>query len=97
MSPDKISAPEVPAWQLLWQLILRSLQQKGNYWCRHLPDDVTALFSKTLDKEIEKLVLLAIGVDLAGDGNTAFTKERCQLPVSKKGLGIRSLEDCRYS
>ncbi len=65
---------------------LRSLQHKGNYWCRHLPDYVTALFSKILDREIEKLVLLATGVDLASDsGTTVFTKERCRLPVCIKG------------
>ena len=90
MSPHKISAPEVPARQLLWQLILRSLQHKGNYWCRHLPDDVTALFSKTLDKEIEKLVLLAISINLTDDGTTVFTKERCRLPVSKRGWAFVS-------
>jgi hypothetical protein len=97
MSPQIISAPELPSRQCLWQLILRCLQHKGNYWCRHLPPDITKDFSRKIDLQIKQLVFLATDINTIVEATSDFTKERCRLPIARKGLGIRELEDRRYA
>ena len=95
MAPHVIAAPELPSRQCLWQIILRCLQHKGTYWCQHLPPEITAAFSRRIDLAINQLVLLATEIDLIGIETSDFTKERCQMPMRSKGLGIRELEDRR--
>lgn len=85
-----VLVPEITSPQCVWQLIFR---RKGNYWCRHLPDD----FSKDIDSKIDNLIFLSTGVDLRVNTISAFAKEWCRLPVSKKGLRIRSLFDRCHS
>ena len=40
---------------------------------------------------------MATDIDLIGGETSEFTKERCCMPLNAKGMGIRELEDCRYS
>ena len=94
LGSHQLAAPEIPSRQCMWQLILRCLQFKGNYWARHLPPSMTASFCQIFDKGIQKLVKVAIDVDF--DSLSVFTKESYQLPIQKQGLGIRDLTTCRH-
>ena len=88
-----LSAPEIPSKQCLWQLILRCLQFKGNYWARHLPLHMTTSFCHIFDKGIQKLTKVAVEVDF--DSLSNFNKERYRLPIRKQGLGVRDLSTHR--
>jgi hypothetical protein len=94
LGSHQLSAPEIPSRQCMWQLILRCLQFKGNYWVRHLPPYMTANFCQIFDKGIQKLVKVAVDVEY--DSLSDFTKERYRLPIRKQGLGIRDLATRRY-
>jgi len=92
MNPQTITSPELPSRKCLWQLNLRCLQFKGNYWCRHIPGRFTKSFSRQIDLEIGNITLLATGVDNRDPSLSTFTKERIRLPMNLKGLGVRDLE-----
>ncbi len=82
--------PNIPTQQMLWILTLVCMQFMGDYWSWHIRPDYTADFAQGLDEGIHKIFQLCIGIDI--NLWIDFAKERMQLPIRFKGLGLR--ESC---
>ena len=66
----------------------------GDYWLRHIRQDLTESFALALDNGVNTLVESTIGISL---GNlTPFEKECIRLPVRLKGMGIRQAADRKF-
>lgn len=66
----------------------------GNYWARHLPPSITSVFCTRVDDAVQMMVLAS--TQLTSSTLTEITKERMRLPITFKGMGLRSLYDRRH-
>jgi hypothetical protein len=88
LNPGRWPHPNIPMQQMLWILTLICMQFMGNYWLRHVCPDYTADFAQGLDKSIHTIFQMCIGIDI--NSWTDFAKERMQLLIRFKGLGLQA-------
>jgi hypothetical protein len=73
--------------QILWNLTYRSTQHKFGYHLRNMAPSVTLAEAQRFDTIIMDQATSALGVDPRAD---PVLHRRSRLPVSKRGLGLRS-------